>query len=368
MKKWEQVKALFGLRTVRNKAFFLSKAAGGAIVIFYILVEELPVSSTLAFVIWFFLMVVTILGVNYLLGRYITDPIDSINKTAGRMAKLDFSQVCMIESNDEFKELSESLNKLASNLQQSLAQLESANARLEEDVEQKQKLLAHRKELTDQLSHEMKTPIGVIRAYAEALQDETDQEKQKKYTQVIVSETELMNRMIISLLDLSALEAGAVNLQPEPFDFIEFTETVAGRLLMDIPEDNFKLEYELPEQKFYVNLDKGRMEQVLDNLIINSKKNVIPGGIIRLSIHAADSKLYVSIYNQGKRIPKDQLAKIWMKFYKSDQANQNGSGLGLAIVAQILAMQNLDFGVRNCLEGVEFYFIINPPLLISSES
>lgn len=358
MKKWDQVKELLGLRTVRNKVFFLSKAAGGAIVIFYILVEELPVSSTLVSVIWFFLLIVIILGVNYLLGRYITDPIDSINRTAGRMAKLDFSEACTIESNDEFGELAVSLNTLASNLQQSLVQLESANARLEEDVEQKQKLLAQRKELTDQLSHEMKTPLGVIRAYAEALQDTTDQEKQKKYTQVIVSETERMNRMIITLLDLSALEAGAVNLQPEPFDFIEFMETVAGRLLMDIPDDYFHLEYELPEQKIYVNADKGRMEQVLDNLIVNSKKNVIPGGIIRFSVHVADTKLYVSIYNEGKRIPEDQLPKIWTKFYKSNQSNQNGTGLGLAIVAQILSMQDMDFGVRNCLEGVEFYFVM----------
>lgn len=356
MNKCNKVKELFGIRTVRKKVFFLSKAAGGAIVFFYILVEELPVSSAAASVIWFFQMLCTILGVNYLLGRYITNPIDLLNKTAGRMAKLDFSQACTIESDDEFGELSVSLNTLASNLQQSLSQLESVNAQLEKDVDQKQKLLAQRKELTDHLSHEMKTPLGVIRAYAEGLQDETDPEKQKKYTQVIVSETELMNRMIISLLDLSALEAGAVKLLPERFDFIEFTETVGGRLLMDIPDDDFQLEYELPGQKVYVNADKGRMEQVLDNLIVNGKKNVIPGGIIRISVHVADSKLYFSIYNQGRTIPEEQLSKIWTKFYKSNRANHNGSGLGLAIVAQILAMQDMDYGVNNCTDGVEFYF------------
>ena len=353
---WIKAKELFGLRTVRKKVFFLSKAAGGAIVLFYILVEELPVSSAVSFVIWFLLLLGTILGVNYLLGRYITNPIDRLNRTAGRMAKLDFSQACTIESNDEFGELSVSLNALASNLQQSLTQLEGANDQLAKDVDQKQKLLAQRKELTDRLSHEMKTPLGVIRAYAEGLQDETDPEKQKKYTQVIISETELMNQMIVSLLDLSALEAGAVSLQRERFDFIEFTETVAGRLLMDIPDDNFQLLYELPDDKVYVNADKGRMEQVLDNFIVNGKKNVISGGVIRLAIYVEASKLYFSIYNQGVTIPEEQLTKIWEKFYKSNRANQNGSGLGLAIVAQILTMHDLEYGVRNCSDGVEFYF------------
>jgi signal transduction histidine kinase len=274
------------------------------------------------------------------------------------MAKLDFSAPCAITTNDEFGELTVSLNTMADNLQQALARLEAANTRLEKDVEQERRLLAERKELVDQLSHEMKTPLGVIRAYAEGLQDETDEAKKQKYSEIIITETERMSGLITTLLDLSALETGATQLVPERFDFVEFLETVAGRLLIDVPDANFELHYELPEHKVYVHTDKTRMEQVLDNLIVNAKKNVQPGGTLKLSLLEQPGVLQFSIYNQGPTIPQENLSKIWTKFYRDSNSKYSGSGLGLAIVAQVLSMQELDFGVKNCSDGVEFYFSI----------
>ena len=193
---------------------------------------------------------------------------------------------------------------MAENLQQAFSSLEDANRKLEQDVEQKKRLLAERKELVDNLSHEMKTPLGVIRAYAEGLQDETDEAKRQKYSEVIITETERMSRLITTLLDLSALENGATQLRPERFDFVDFLETVAGRLLIDTPDADFVLEYELPEHPVYVNTDKGRMEQVLNNLIVNAKRNNRPGGILRLSLLEKDGLLNFSIFNQGAPIPE----------------------------------------------------------------
>ncbi len=247
---------------------------------------------------------------------------------------------------------------MAGNLPQALARLEAANTRLEKDVEQERRLLAERKELVDQLSHEMKTPLGVIRAYAEGLQDETDEAKKQKYSEIIITETERMSGLITTLLDLSALETGATRLTPERFDFVEFLETVAGRLLIDVPDANFTLQYELPEHKVYVDTDKARMEQVLDNLIVNAKKNVQPGGVLKLSLREQQGALHFSIYNQGPQIPQENLPKLWTKFYRDSNSKYSGSGLGLAIVAQILSMQELDFGVKNRSDGVEFYFSI----------
>ena len=83
----------------------------------------------------------------------------------------------------------------------------------------KKRLLAERKELVDNLSHEMKTPLGVIRAYAEGLQDETDEGKRQDYYEVIIAETERMGSLITTLLDLSALENGATELAPERLRF-----------------------------------------------------------------------------------------------------------------------------------------------------
>jgi signal transduction histidine kinase len=350
----------FTFRTVRKKILMVSKLAGILLILSYILSTRLEIAPDISLALWFAFVIALVLVVDFLMGHFISKPISKLNQTARKMAKLDFSAPCAITTNDEFGELTVSLNTMADNLQQALARLEAANTRLEKDVEQERRRLAERKELADQLSHEMKTPLGVIRAYAEGLQDETDETKKQKYSEIIITETERMSRLITTLLDLSALETGATLLTPERFDFVEFLETVAGRLLIDVPDANFILQYELPEHKVYVDTDKARMEQVLDNLIVNAKKNVQPGGVLKLSLREQQGALHFSIYNQGPPIPQENLPKLWTKFYRDSNSKYSGSGLGLAIVAQILSMQELDFGVKNCSDGVAFYFSIPP--------
>lgn len=353
-----KIKDNFTFRTVRKKILMVSKLAGILLILSYILSTKLEIDPDISLALWFAFVIALVLVVDFLMGHFISKPISKLNQTARKMAKLDFSALCAITTNDEFGELTVSLNTMADNLQQALARLEAANTRLEKDVEQERRLLAERKELVDQLSHEMKTPLGVIRAYAEGLQDETDEAKKQKYSEIIITETERMSGLITTLLDLSALETGATQLVPERFDFVEFLETVAGRLLIDVPDANFELHYELPEHKVYVHTDKTRMEQVLDNLIVNAKKNVQPGGTLKLSLLEQPGVLQFSIYNQGPTIPQENLSKIWTKFYRDSNSKYSGSGLGLAIVAQVLSMQELDFGVKNCSDGVEFYFSI----------
>ncbi|WP_322199188.1 HAMP domain-containing sensor histidine kinase [Acutalibacter intestini] len=353
-----KIKDNFTFRTVRKKILMVSKLAGILLILSYILSTKLEIDPDISLALWFAFVIALVLVVDFLMGHFISKPISKLNQTARKMAKLDFSAPCAITTNDEFGELTVSLNTMADNLQQALARLEAANTRLEKNVEQERRLLAERKELVDQLSHEMKTPLGVIRAYAEGLQDETDEAKKQKYSEIIITETERMSGLITTLLDLSALETGATQLVPERFDFVEFLETVAGRLLIDVPDANFELHYELPEHKVYVHTDKTRMEQVLDNLIVNAKKNVQPGGTLKLSLLEQPGVLQFSIYNQGPTIPQENLSKIWTKFYRDSNSKYSGSGLGLAIVAQVLSMQELDFGVKNCSDGVEFYFSI----------
>ncbi len=384
-----RIKDNFTLRTVRQKIIMVSKMAGLLLIISYILSTRLPVDPDISSCIWLCFVILLVLAVNYLMGRFISEPVSRLNRAARQMAQLDFSSPCNVNTVDEFGELSQNLNKMSENLQQTLLQLQTANSRLEKDIEQKKRLLAERKELVDNLSHEMKTPLGIIRAYAEGLQDEADEGKRQKYSEVIVAETERMNVLITTLLDLSALENGASRLFPERFDFVEFLETVAGRLLIpagnepggceadiwrmprgsttpqlaaglltDTPDADFELQYELPEHAVYVSADKSRMEQVLNNLIVNAKQNVRPGGVLKLSLKENGGALDFSIFNQGPPIPQENLSKIWTKFYRDKNSRYSGSGLGLAIVAQILSMQGLPYGVFNQPEGVVFYFSV----------
>lgn len=352
------MKEQFSLRTVRKKIIMILKAAGIALMVSYLISTRLPLEEDISFLLWVAFVILLIVMMDYLLGRFISAPIGKICEMAHRAARLDFSRPCIITSKDEFGELADNLNKMSENLQDTLEKLEETNIRLEKEVRQERKLIEERKELTDHLSHEMKTPIGVIRAYAEGIQDETEAGKIRKYSGIIISETERMGMLIETLLDLSALENGAASLVPERFDFIELMETAAGRLLIDIPEADFELRYELPEDKVFVYMDRQRMEQVLDNLMINAKKNVSPKGIIGLSLVRQDNMLHFSIYNQGASIPPEKLPKIWEKFYRDKNAKYGGSGLGLAIVAQILSMQNVEYGAENLPDGVRFFFSV----------
>lgn len=348
----------FSLRTVRKKILFVSKLAGILLILSYVFSTKSRINPDVSFILWISFVVFLVLVVDLLMAHFISKPISKLNHAARQMANLNFSVPSVSCTNDEFGELADSLNTMAQNLQQAFSKLEAANIRLEEDVKQERRLLDERKELVDSLSHEMKTPLGIIRAYAEGMQDTSDEAKKQQYAKIIIDETERMSGLISTLLDLSALENGAARLTPKRFDFVEFLETAAGRLLVDVPDAHYELHYELPEHRIYVFTDPARMEQVLDNLIINAKKNVKPGGILKLSLTEQNGALHFSIYNQGKVIPPENLSKIWTKFYRENNSTYSGSGLGLSIVAQILSMQHLAYGAKNLSDGVLFYFTI----------
>lgn len=352
----KKILSAFGLTTVRKKTLLLSKLVGGIIVLFYLFTSELPTNRSFAFLIWFLLMASMVLLVDHLLGRLISKPLNEINQEAERMASLDFTVRCRIDSNDEFGRLSQSLNTMSANLQDALQKLEHANTQLEKEVRRERLLQVQRKELTDNLSHQMKTPLGLIRAYTEGLKDEVDETKKQQYTDAILSAGDRINHMLVSLLDLSALEGGFAELSNKTFDFLEMAETSAGRLLLDTPHTDYRFTYQLPDDPILIYADPKRMEQVLDNLIENAKKNVEKGGEIHLAISCTQKELSFSLFNQCSPIPEQELSKIWTKFYRGENTAGSGSGLGLAIVAQVLSVYQVPYGVRNLDTGVEFYF------------
>lgn len=351
----EKKRLPMGLNTVRKKVLMLSKLVGAGIVLFYLAISGLS-DKNATFWIWFLFVVAVILGVDFLLGRMISTPLQEINDIAGKMAQLDFSAHCDVHTGDEFENLSDHLNLMFQNLQETLQNLEEANQQLEKDVEKEKQLLAQRKELADSLSHEMKTPLGLIQAYTEGLKDETDEEKREQYMVAILSAAKRMDHMIVSLLDLSALESGSVKLSEERFDFIELVETVAGRLLFDAPGTDYEFTYELPEKKLFVCADRQRLEQILNNLIENAKKYVVLHGKIHLEVENQGESLRFSVYNEGETIPDEEIPKIWQKFYRTRNTNRKGSGLGLAIVSQILSLYEVPYGVVKRDQGIEFYF------------
>ena len=331
MNKKSRRASWFSIYPINKKIFLLSKIVIGACMLAYIIASAF--SGWISDLVFLFLLIMLILGWDMVLARVVSSPIHEISKAAQRMADLDFSQPCKLNTKDELQTLGENLNTTSVNLQHALAQ---------------------RKELTDTLSHELKTPLGVIRAYAEGLKDAVP-EKQTVYSQVIVEETEKMAGMINALLDLSSLEAGASTMKMEKFDFVELVETVAGREYVDTPSEPFQLSYSLPNELVYVVADPKRLRQILHNFMGNAKKFVFENGNIHIEVGVLGSFVRFSIYNDGPHLTDD----VWAKFHRDkSEVNRNGSGLGLAISAQILSMHKAEYGMHNKENGAEFYFVL----------
>lgn len=331
MNKKSRFLSWFSIYPINKKIFLLSKIIIGACMLAYIISSAF--SGWISGFVFVFLLIMLILGWDMVLVRMVSSPIHEISKAAQRMADLDFSQPCKLNTKDELQTLGDNLNTTATNLQNALAQ---------------------RKELTDTLSHELKTPLGVIRAYAEGLKDAMP-DKQIVYSHVIVEETEKMTGMINALLDLSSMEAGAATMKMEKFDFVELVETVAGREYVDTTSEQFHLNYSLPDEPVYVVADQNRLRQVLHNFMGNAKKFVSKNGNIHIEVSILESLIQFSIYNDGPHLTDD----VWIKFHRDkSEINRNGSGLGLAISAQILSMHKSEYGIHNKENGAEFYFML----------
>ena len=181
--------------TLRKKILLASKMMGVILMVSYVFSSRLPLDEDASLLVWLIFVALQICVTDLWMARFITKPVSELNGAARSMAGLDFSRPCGVTGRDEFGELSHSLNVMAERLQEAFSKLEDMNRKLEQDVEQKKRLLAERKELVDNLSHEMKTPLTVIRAYAEGLQDETDEAKRQDYEQVILAETERLSSL-----------------------------------------------------------------------------------------------------------------------------------------------------------------------------
>ncbi len=212
----------------------------------------------------------------------------------------------------------------------------------------------NRKELTDTIGHELKTPLGIIRTYSEGLKEHISEEKRDYYLEVIIDETAKMDELILEMLDLSKLESKAYTLKKETFSLNTLIQEVLKnkeRLF-----ENQAVSVTLTtDGEWQIVADYKRMMQVINNLVINALLHTPKGGKIQILIE----KGKVAIENEGESIPEDQLALIWDAFYKGDMEKERcerGTGLGLSIVCSVLELHKMPYGVTNTDLGVKFWF------------
>ncbi len=283
---------------------------------------------------------------SFLLSYSFTKPLAKMKAVALRLSQGDYTAQCHIEQNDEIGELSGVIDELA--------------VRLDEASRQSEKLEHMRRSFVANISHELRTPITVIRGSLEALCDKvvTDPEKIDDYHHQMLNEARFLQRLVGDLLDLSRLQNTEFEIEKQPLLISNVLSDVtrsAGHLARS---KQVKINTNIENPGLQIQGDYGRLRQmfliILDNAIKFSPEN----GNVEVTV-SEDS---VSIRDYGPGIESDDLPYIFDRFYKTHgEENKTGTGLGLAIAKQIAERHEITLYAENHQDrGAEFIFKISP--------
>ncbi|MED0933541.1 HAMP domain-containing sensor histidine kinase [Bacillus mobilis] len=300
-------------------------------------------------------LVIILLSFYY--SKIIVKPLIKMNRVTKKMANFDFSEKLPVTADDEIGGLSGSINTLSVNLKDRIDRLNVANTKLQQDIERERQLEKTRKEFISGVSHELKTPLSVIRSFAEGIKDGVSKDT-TYYTDVILEETENMNRLIVEMLELAKLESGTYKLDMTTFSIGELIQQVYTKLLFSMEEKHLQVNIDV-DSSIFVKANRSRIEQVVVNLLSNAIRYTPDGEKIQVSVIAMEDTVKVEIENTGNPIPEDSLEKIWDRFYRLDASRSRhtgGTGLGLSIVKNILDLHHAEYGVYNTTNSVVFYF------------
>lgn len=208
-----------------------------------------------------------------------------------------------------------------------------------------------RKELIANVSHDLRTPLTMIKAYAEMIRDLSgnDEEKRNEHLKVIIDETNRLTRLINDMMDLSKLESGVITIKKNDFDIIETIAILLKNFEMIYEKDGytFKFDYENP---IYVYGDETKIEQVIYNLINNAVNYSDDDKRIIIKLIQDKKNVKVQIIDHGRGISKEKLPYIWDRYYKIGEIHKTaktGTGLGLSIVKNILEKHGQKYGVES---------------------
>lgn len=289
-----------------------------------------------------FIVILLAFIIGYFISKKISKPIENINNKAKRLASgnYDFN----FDNNSDIYEIDELANTL-----------NYAKNELEQTDELRRELLAN-------VSHDLKTPLTMIKGYAEMVKDVTykDAEKRNENLNVIIEETDRLNLLVEDILTLSKIQSNKDEINKEEFDLSILIKNVIKRYDIYKELEGYIFELNIPET-LQITADKKKIEQVIYNLINNAinytgKDNKV---IIKVT---QEEFVRVEITDTGKGIKKEDIPYIWDKYYhskKKHKRNLVGTGIGLSIVKSILESHNFEYGVESKInKGTTFYFII----------
>lgn len=293
-------------------------------------------------------IVIIIFGISLLVGYFISkmisDPIVKISDSAKEIANGNFKASFLTNSNiQEIKELSNTL--------------ELATKELSKTDELRRDLMAN-------VGHDLKTPLTMIKAYAEMIRDFENQsvEKRKENLDVIIEETDRLTVLVNDILDLSKMQSKTYELKIEEFDLDDLIRKIIKRYDILIDNEGYSFIYE-NDKSIMVKADKKRIEQVIYNLLNNAVNYTGDDKTVTISLKKEKKKCIVEIKDTGKGMEPEEIKYIWDKYYHSEKKHKRnafGTGLGLSIVKTILESHGYEYGVKSTKGvGTTFYFIID---------
>ena len=326
--------------------------------------ESVRISNRFLYLIAGVVIIIGSIAIIYISKQFST-PISEISSIAKKMSNLDFSHKYIVKGDDEINELGESINVMSEKLETTINQLRKTNNELERDIERKSKIDEMRKSFISDVSHELKTPIALIQGYSEGLLENvnTDDESRKFYAEVILDESNKMDKLVKQLLELTKLEYENREFNNTTFDLVELEKEIIRSSKVMIEEKNTEVIFDTDEV-INVYADDFYISQIITNYLTNAIKHVINvdgENYIKITNHIIPekNKVRITVFNTGNNIAEENVNRIWNRFFKVDEARNRedgGTGIGLSIVRAIMNNYGNDYGVNNKENGVEFYF------------
>jgi len=274
--------------------------------------------------------------------KRLTNPIKEMNKMSKVISSGQFSGRLEISTKDEIGELAQSFNQMIV----SLEKIEEMRARFVSNV-----------------SHELRTPMTTIKGFVEGILDGTIPfEKQSLYLNIVKDEVDRLSKLITDLLTLSRFEAAGHKIEFEDFDIQESIRRCIINLEGLIDRKNLDLNIHFCEEFLYVYANKDSIERVIYNLLHNAIKFSHPNGIISVTTSINKDLAGVTVEDYGIGMKKEELEKIWDRFYTVDESrgmDNTGTGLGLSIIKNVMENHNQPISVESEPgRGTKFHFTL----------
>ena len=307
------------------------------------------------------LIIILAAVIAFLFSRVVTKPVLTISSVAKNMSQLSLDWDCVENRTDELGVLQKSLNILSRNLSTALSDLQKANSKLQGDIEKEKALEKERMEFFSAVSHELKTPITVIKGQLEGmLLDVGAYRDHKKYLTRSLEVANTMESMVQEILTISRLETSGASIVHSQFDIAQYLKTYLSSTEDLMIRKNLTLHTDI-EVPALVSGDSRLLSKVIGNLISNAIFYSPPNHDIYITAKTQSGKFRFRIENTGVHIPDEALTKIFEPFYRVDQSRSRqtgGSGLGLYIVQKILEQHGSECNVSNTERGVCFSFFL----------